>query len=356
MVARRGEGLRTVTREAVEIACDESGADGENLVQGISRVFAHGSTDLDFEAAAQIIDELQMAVKFTGAELKSAMLLKSTGRREKLLDLFAPAGPMSGRAKVVVIDKPFMAAAKVIDLVIEEAAHAGGLDLYTRGEAKEMAMVLFREGPGAYGQQKWQKLLGDFVSFVRRRQRTGTKTTHAELIQTISHLRRRRRRRVLAVVMDLLWEGREHLEAYRPEADPDPGTAALGTLDPLWPSISATARAWHEVHSAPIRVVHDRQAALTPDAVSSFLRATSVAWPNMALPVPITDIVQRDSRHDPRVQLADLTAGVGAWAAAKALDGTLSEEVAQRVRPYLIEDSIWGDPTSWSRLVAPSRD
>lgn len=77
-------------------------------------------------------------------------------------------------------------------------------------------------------------------------------------------------------------------------------------------------------------------------------------------PFPVVQIganvLQTDSRHDPRVRLADLMAGVGAWVATKALGGTFSEEVAQRIRPYLIEDSIWGDLTSWSRLMAHLRD
>ncbi|MCX2932998.1 DUF3800 domain-containing protein [Mycobacterium sp. CVI_P3] len=338
-----------MNQPAAVIVCDESGSDGENLAKGEARVFAHGSTDLDADDAARIVDGLRGAVRFGGYELKSASLLKAEGRRKKLLELFAPTGPLPGRAKVVVIDKPFMIAAKVIDLVIEEAAHARGIDLYTHGEARAMAMTLFREGPGAYGEKLWQKLLGDFVSFVRRTQRNGSKTTQAELVETISHLRRGRRRRALASVMDQLWEGREHLADYRPDLRAD--SAALGTLDPLWPSIAATARAWHEVYSTPIHLVHDRQAALTPTAVSAFLQTIGVAWPNMALPVPITDLEQTDSRHDPRVQIADLVAGVGAWAANKALDGTISDDEANLLRPYLIDDSMWGDPTSWFRLA-----
>ena len=338
-----------MAKRPIVVVCDESGADGENLAGGTARVFAHGSTDLGINDAARIIDEFRVAVRFGGSELKSSALLKTERRREKLLDLFAPAGPLAGRAKAVVIDKPFMIAAKVIDLVIEEMANDRGIDLYTHGEAKAMAITLFQEGPGAYGEQLWQKLLADFVSFVRQTQRKGAKTTHAELIETISHLRRRRRRRALAAVTDLLWEGRKHLEDYCPEADL--GSAAMGTLDPLWPSIAATARAWHKVHSAPIRMVHDRQAALTPTAVSTFLRANNVAWPNMALPVEITDVEQTDSRHDPRVQIADLIAGVLAWAATKALEGTLCEHEANLLRPYLIDESIWGDPASWSRLA-----
>ena len=39
------------TNDFVEIACDESGAEGENLVNGGSRVFAHGSTDMSQDEA-----------------------------------------------------------------------------------------------------------------------------------------------------------------------------------------------------------------------------------------------------------------------------------------------------------------
>lgn len=62
--------------ESVEIACDESGSDGENLVAGTSRVFAHGSTDLSLDEASRLIASLQSDIRFGGSELKSQRLLK----------------------------------------------------------------------------------------------------------------------------------------------------------------------------------------------------------------------------------------------------------------------------------------
>jgi hypothetical protein len=337
-----------LNHRTVKIACDESGADGENLVEGGSRVFSHGSTDLDCVAAAQFVEDLRAAVRFAGPELKSTLLLRSDSRRSSLLDAFAPDGPLSGRAKILLIDKPYMAAAKVIDLVIEEDAYANGIDLYGTNDAYRMAQVLFRDGPRAFGEQQWQKLLGDFVSFVRRKQRSGAKTTESELLQTIDDLRLRNNRRTVTEIMQRLWQGREHLRGYAPGGNMPP--ASMGALEPLVPALVGTANAWLQVHRVPIEVLHDRQAALTPQAVADILAVTRTRWPNMGVTAPISTLEQTDSRSDPRVQVADLVAGVGSWAAGQALAGTLSDYEAEVIRPYLIADSMWGHLPSWIRL------
>ncbi len=330
----------------VQIACDESGSDGENLIEGSSRVFAHGSTDLDTAAASQLIDDLRETVKFKGPELKSTTLLQSPSRRAALLNTFTPGGPLSERAKFLVIDKWYMAAAKVIDLVIEEDAYANGIDIYVTGEAYRMAQMLMQEGPRAFGERRWQKLLGDFVSFVRRKQRVGAKTTEIELLQTIDDLRLRNNRRGVTAVMQRLWQGRHHLAGYRPDGP----TASMGTLEPIVPAIVSTAKAWHQVHRVPIEIVHDRQAALTPAAVKDILAVSKVRWPSMGIPPPIAALQQVDSRTDARVQVADLVAGVGAWAARNALNGTLSDQDADLIRPYMMADSMWADAPSWIQL------
>ena len=124
----------------------------------------------------------------------------------------------------------------------------------------------------------------------------------------------------------------------------------MGTLEPVVPAIVSTAKAWHQVHRVPVEVVHDRHATLTPDAVKDILAVTRVRWPNMGVPPPITTITQVDSRQDARVQVADLVAGVGTWAARKALEGTLTDQDAEVIRPFMIADSMWADAPSWIKL------
>jgi hypothetical protein len=64
----------------IEIACDESGSDGENLIKGGARVFAHGSTDMRRDEARQLIALLERESGFRGVELKSSRLLKGMSR------------------------------------------------------------------------------------------------------------------------------------------------------------------------------------------------------------------------------------------------------------------------------------
>ena len=68
---------------SVEIACDESGSDGENLMAGSTRVFAHGSTDLAPDEARALVTSLQSATGFAGLELKSPRLLGDANSRKR---------------------------------------------------------------------------------------------------------------------------------------------------------------------------------------------------------------------------------------------------------------------------------
>lgn len=61
---------------AIEVACDESGNDGENLFGGNATVFAHGSVAIPGEQAGSLMAELRHRTKAQAAELKSKDLLK----------------------------------------------------------------------------------------------------------------------------------------------------------------------------------------------------------------------------------------------------------------------------------------
>jgi hypothetical protein len=249
-------------------------------------------------------------------------------------------------ARINLVDKAYMAVAKVIDLVIEEDAHARGVDLYTNRKVREMALTLFRDGPRAFGVQRWHKLLDDFVSYVRRTQRVGIKTTELELLQTIDDLRLRNTRRRVTEIMQLLWQGRVYLTQY----GRDQQRGGARTLDPLIPAVVSTAKAWHQQHRLPIEILHDKQAALNDQAVREIFDGAKYPWPWMGANVPIVAIEQADSRHDARVQVADLIAGVGAWLAAQALQGTLGEDIAAPFRPLVVAESLWADAESWKLL------
>jgi hypothetical protein len=50
----RGKTVTCTRDELVQIACDESGYEGEKLIGGMTHVFAHASVRLDVESASMI--------------------------------------------------------------------------------------------------------------------------------------------------------------------------------------------------------------------------------------------------------------------------------------------------------------
>lgn len=87
-----------------EIACDESGYEGDRLVGGVTDVFAHAGVDLPAAAAAGCLAELRRRIRSPALEYKANHLLRGK-HRGVLLWLFGASGPVLGHAHVHVVDK-----------------------------------------------------------------------------------------------------------------------------------------------------------------------------------------------------------------------------------------------------------
>jgi hypothetical protein len=83
---------------APEIACDESGYEGEKLVGGETDVFAHASVLLAAAEAAGCIAELRRRIRSPAQEYKANHLLREK-HRPVLLWLLGADGPIRGRAR-----------------------------------------------------------------------------------------------------------------------------------------------------------------------------------------------------------------------------------------------------------------
>jgi hypothetical protein len=100
-----------------EVACDESGFSGTNLLDPASPVITHASVDLDVPAAAGIIAVLRTRLR-QRTEYKSNQLL----RPEQRPSLEWLLTTLQGHAHVHVIDKTSYVAARVLELFTEEPA------------------------------------------------------------------------------------------------------------------------------------------------------------------------------------------------------------------------------------------
>lgn len=148
----------------VEIACDESGFSGTNLLHAATPVITHASVDLGVGEAAELIAALRSGFGCSLSELKSGRFLRGPGAAEAL-DRFLAA--LAGRAHVQLVDKEFFLVTRIVDLFLAEPSYGSGTRLTQ--DDRPAALALYRAGRSAG--PGWDAFLAAFVALVRVKRR-----------------------------------------------------------------------------------------------------------------------------------------------------------------------------------------
>ena len=153
--------------EPYEIACDESGFSGGNLVgPGHSTVFVHASVRLDPGVAASVVGDVRRSIGAKGGEYKSAELMRPR-HRPVLRWLLDPSGPLAGAARVHLVDTRFFVLARVVDVLLGSRPVIGS-DLPGRdARSRQFALTLYASGAEAYGARQWQDFLTSAANLLR---------------------------------------------------------------------------------------------------------------------------------------------------------------------------------------------
>jgi hypothetical protein len=114
-------------------------------------------------------------------------------------------------------------------------------------------------------------------------------------------------------------------------------------LEPLIPALASTVRHWSRDGGTDVSIVHDEQSALTQRRIRRLER--QLLPPGRSL-----HFRQVDSRTEPRVQLADVLAGIARRLAADELHHGGDPELSGLLSAYIDPASRWSDERSWSRL------
>jgi len=192
------------------VAADEAGWDSEQLYDRADRYLSIGSLAVDDETAAEITGQLRRDARLTQPPELKFTHFKADTRIQVLADLLGPDGALSGRARVDLVDKHFFVTAKIIDLLLEEEAHARGINLHEGGRARQMAWTLFNQGPRALGTDGFNRVIATMVGFASGRNHDGsTVSVDALLAEIRQAFSRAHRRQVSDVLQDLL-RTREH--------------------------------------------------------------------------------------------------------------------------------------------------
>jgi hypothetical protein len=305
------------TGAVVEIACDESGFSGSNMLHPATPVITHASVDLSVDEAAGLIATLRSGFRFSPYELKSGQFLRSP-RAGEAVEWFLTA--LRGRAHVHLVDKEFFLATRIVDLFLAEPSYAAGTRLTQSHRAD--ALAVYRAGREAG--RDWTTFLAAFTDLVRtKRRRSPDPRTVERFFQARDALVENGR--AAAVLGGLDRAGVRAVVTRLCDDDP----AIPPPLEPMLPALAETVLFWSAGHRQ-VLVIHDEQSALTAGRLSRLQRVLAEHVPSGVS--PLAGLVMVDSRDDARVQVADLLAGV-----ARRLPGTIDDGP---LRPYLSPTSL----------------
>ncbi|HEX2772007.1 MAG TPA: hypothetical protein VHN18_06205 [Micromonosporaceae bacterium] len=318
----------------VEVSCDESGYEGEKLVGGTTRLFAHAGVHLDAGSATACMQELRDRIRSPATEYKATHVLREK-HRVVLRWLLGESGPLRGAAQVYLVDKPFFVVGKVIDLLLDGATDPTGIG--SDPGRRAMALLLSREGLRTLGSERWEAFLGSANDLMR--DRLDGPAVVDRFFEVVHGLRGAGAAGEVDAVLRLLGRTRPHAESFRARLLDDP--PALSAVDPLVPAIVRAVAYWGQGQRG-VRIVHDRQTTLSGTRAARLLRMSGLAGISFA-----------DSRWDARVQVADVVAGAVRKIAENELTGQGDAELTALLPPYVDEFSVWADDRSWS-LVGPA--
>jgi hypothetical protein len=295
---------------AVEIACDESGFSGTNLLDAATPVFTHASVDLDVDEAVELLNTLRAGFRRSLTELKSGQLLRGPQAGAALECLLAA---LNGRAHVHVVDKEYFLVTRIVDLFLVEPSYAAGTRLTQ--DHRAAALALYRSGRASG--RDWSLFLTAFVTLVRTKRR---QWPDRGVVQRVFQARDALARAGLGAEAEAVLErlSRTRVRAVLTRLAHD-DRSIPPPLEPILPALAETILFWSGGQRS-VLVIHDEQSALTAGRLRRLQQvladgadssAAAHGFPPASSAVsPLAGLVTVDSRDDPRVQVADLLAGV----------------------------------------------
>jgi hypothetical protein len=300
----------TVDGALLEIACDESGFSGTNLLDPASPLITLAGVDLSLDEAAELIIALRSRFSFAPNEFKSGQFLRNPAAAAAV-EWFL--GRLRGRAFVQLVDKEYFLVTRLVDLLLVEPSYAAGTRLTAQNRPPAQALYRARGAAGA----DWLPFLEAFIELVRikRRRRPGpealaqffaardTLVRHDLPMPATEVLEALHRDRVQAVLARLIAEDR---------TIPPP-------LEPMLPALAEIVLLFSGGSGRQVLIIHDEQSALTADRLSRLRQALA----DSTGASPLAGLLVVDSRDDPRVQVADLLAGMARRSHEVVDDGPL---------------------------------
>jgi hypothetical protein len=318
---------------ALEVACDESGSEGDKLVGGSTDVFAHASVDIEPAVATDAMARVRVEARSPATEVKAGVVLRQQNRRV-LEWLLGHEGPFSGRAHVHLTDK-----------ALHLTRHLVALGGWGPDDGAVLALELGSAGPRRLGSRGWLALLESFNDLMRAREAAPAGYAARSLVQRLRELGHAVADEVGAAALAIADAVPVEHAALTVLVQRD---RAAAPLDPIVPALADVLQRWGS-SGRPLWIVHDVQAALTDRAI----RAAVAARANGAT-AALAGIRFVDSQDDVRVQMADFLAGAARRIGSEALAGQGDPSLVDLIAPYVSPRSIWpATGPGWGGVSSP---
>jgi hypothetical protein len=148
-----------------DVACDESGNTGENLLDPTQPVYSLASVVLDDATCRYLLADV---LHVGSSEAKFAHISRTESGRQSILELLSHP-ELAEKTAVYVVHKPFMAIAKIVDVLLETTMHRDGMKWYESGEPVAFANFWFMTIPVLYDSATFETFLMKFVEMMRGR-------------------------------------------------------------------------------------------------------------------------------------------------------------------------------------------
>lgn len=328
--------------ELPEIAFDESGNTGADLLNMEQPVFALASTSISRERA----DHLLAIVRTRQTrEVKFSQLKRTETGRSRIINFLSSTELCSEYVRTTFFHKRFMVVTKIVDLLIETMAYEEGIDLYVDGANIATANLHFYCMPTFCGEGRTKAFLRCFVEMMRE----GTPKAIQRFYQSAWTLHQNSIDRDYAESLAPILISERLINFILSSNDKN-------SIDPAIPAFVQHCSFWGEEFGGPFELVHDeskpifQNKEMLEDLMSRGEQEQVIGYDRrkMIFPLRARGVTFGKSEDDPRLQIADLIASASAHWMSGLIRPPEKKDFWEALRGTNIarfgQDAIWPTP------------
>lgn len=325
-----------------EIAFDESGNTGADLLNPHQPVFALASVSLSTAQADELLHRIRTPQT---REVKFSRLRRNVAGRRRILEFLKSAELTSVNAKTTYFHKRYMVVTKVVDLLVETVAYEDGIDFYKDGANIATSHYHYYCMPAFCGEGRAKMFLRRFVEMVR----TQSSDTIRKFYRTALLLYEQCSDREYAVSLAPILMSQRSIDLIL-------GNNNKNSLDPAIPAFVQHCSFWGEHFGGQFDLVHDdskpifQERAMLDDLMSRGEEEQIIGYDRrkFVFPLRARGIKFGKSSEDPRLQVADLLASAGAFWMGGFASPPEQKEFWEQLRDADVarfgQDMVWPTP------------